>query len=636
MLRGIQKATANWLGRVVMGVILGLIAISFAIWGVGDIFRGFGQSTVAKVGSTEIRVEQFRQTYLDRLQQLSRRVGRPITPDQARAFGLDRQLLAQTIAETVLDERARTLGLALSDAELARRVTEDETFRGMSGSFDRMRFDQIIRQAGLTEGRFLAEQRKTAIRQQLIGTVSGDTIVPKAAVDAYHNYQNEQRTVEYVKLDPAQAGDIPAPDAEALNTYFEERKITFRAPEYRKVSLLVLTPGELAAGLEISDADVQKAYNERKTRYVTPERRHILQLVFPDMVLAKAGAEKIAQGMTFAALATERGFKDSDIELGTLTKAEMIDRVAADAAFALKEGETSQPVEGRFGAVLLHVVKVEPEVVRPLAEIAPELKQELATERARTELSSAHDKIEDERLAGASLTDIAQKLNLKVRTIDAIDRSGRMPDGTLVSGLPQNVDVLSSVFTAEIGPDSEPLSMQGSSGYVWYEVMDIKPARERPLEEVKDQVTARWRDDEIAKRLKAKTDAMLEKLKGGASFNEVAAAENLKAEWLPGLKRGQSSPSIPALALQDIFRAQKDGVGSTEGGSPAERIVYRVTEIKVADFNAESEDAKRIDEALRRALSEDVVAQYLARLEKEIGVTINQTALNQVVGGSTN
>ena len=116
MLRGIQKATANWLGRVVMGVILGLIAISFAIWGVGDIFRGFGQSTVAKVGSTEIRVEQFRQTYLDRLQQLSRRVGRPITPDQARAFGLDRQLLAQTIAETVLDERARTLGLALSDA----------------------------------------------------------------------------------------------------------------------------------------------------------------------------------------------------------------------------------------------------------------------------------------------------------------------------------------------------------------------------------------------------------------------------------------------------------------------------------------------------------------------------------------
>ena len=84
MLRGIRKASSNWLGRIVMGVVLGLIAISFAIWGIGDIFRGFGRSTVAKIGSTEITVEQFRQIYNDRLQQLGRQLGRPITPDQAR------------------------------------------------------------------------------------------------------------------------------------------------------------------------------------------------------------------------------------------------------------------------------------------------------------------------------------------------------------------------------------------------------------------------------------------------------------------------------------------------------------------------------------------------------------------------
>src|SRR5262245_65355820 len=105
MLRGIHRASANWLGRAIMGVVLGLIAISFGIWGIGDIFRGFGQSTLAKVGGTEIRVEQFRQLYQDRLQQISRRVGRPVTPDQARALGVARQMLAQVIAETVLDER---------------------------------------------------------------------------------------------------------------------------------------------------------------------------------------------------------------------------------------------------------------------------------------------------------------------------------------------------------------------------------------------------------------------------------------------------------------------------------------------------------------------------------------------------
>src|SRR5687768_5040463 len=154
MLRGIHKASSNWLGRIVMGVLLGLIAISFGIWGIGDIFRGFGQSTVAKVGGTEIRVEQFRQTYQDRLQQLSRQVGRPVTPDQARALGLDRQMLAQVIAETVLDERARALKLGISDQEVARRVMDDPNFRGLSGQFDRSRFEYAIRQVGLTEGRY--------------------------------------------------------------------------------------------------------------------------------------------------------------------------------------------------------------------------------------------------------------------------------------------------------------------------------------------------------------------------------------------------------------------------------------------------------------------------------------------------
>src|SRR2546423_2531751 len=130
MLRGIRKASANWLGRAVMAVVLGLIAISFAIWGIGDIFRGFGRSTVAKVGSTEISVDQFRQIYNDRLQQLSRELGRPVTPNQARALRLEEQLAGQLVAEAALDQRARPLRLNVSDAEVARPVTHHPSFQG--------------------------------------------------------------------------------------------------------------------------------------------------------------------------------------------------------------------------------------------------------------------------------------------------------------------------------------------------------------------------------------------------------------------------------------------------------------------------------------------------------------------------
>ena len=151
MLRGMQKATQNWLGRLITGLLLGMIAISFAIWGIGDIFKGFGSSTLAKIGGTEIGVEQFRQQYNDRLQQLIRQVGRPIPAEQARALGLHRSLLGQLLAEAAIDEDIRRLGLNLPDDVIAQRIRNDPVFRGITGQFDRTRFDAVIRQAGFTE-----------------------------------------------------------------------------------------------------------------------------------------------------------------------------------------------------------------------------------------------------------------------------------------------------------------------------------------------------------------------------------------------------------------------------------------------------------------------------------------------------
>src|SRR5215510_2922907 len=133
MLRGIQKASSNWLGRVVLAVVFGLITVSFAIWGIGDICRGMGRSSVAKIGRTEIGVEQFRQIFNDRLQALSRQIGRPIPADQARALGFDKQVLGQLLAEAALDDRARSMGLNLSDEEVGRRIMSEPTFRGVSG-----------------------------------------------------------------------------------------------------------------------------------------------------------------------------------------------------------------------------------------------------------------------------------------------------------------------------------------------------------------------------------------------------------------------------------------------------------------------------------------------------------------------
>src|SRR3954469_24850645 len=200
MLRGIRKASSNWLGRAVMGVVLGLIAVSFAIWGIGDIFRGFGRSTVAKVGSTEITIDQFRQMYNDHLQQLGRQVGKPITPDQARQWRLDQLLATKLVSDAALDQRARQMGLNLSEAEVARQIMADPAFKGPSGQFDRARFDATLRNNGYTEPRFAAEQKRLTLRREITETVSGELPTPKILEQAYNRFANEQRAIDYVVL----------------------------------------------------------------------------------------------------------------------------------------------------------------------------------------------------------------------------------------------------------------------------------------------------------------------------------------------------------------------------------------------------------------------------------------------------
>jgi len=632
MLRGIRKASANWLGRTVMGVVMGVLALSFAVWGVNDIFRGYGRSTLAKIGGVEIPIEQFRQLYNERVQQIGRQIGHPLPPEQAKAIGLDRQVLGEMVAEAGLDQRAQQMRLGLSDAEIVRRVTADPTFRGPTGKFDRGRFEQLLRSAGYSEQRFVTEQRRVMLRRQIIDSLSGDLPVPKAWLEAINQFRNEDRGIDYVTLGPAQAGDIPQPTPDELNKYFEARKILFRAPEYRKIETIAVTPAEISKWMEVSDADIKAAFEAHHSRYLTPERRHVEQMVFPSMQEAEAADARLKDGTTFAALAAERGLKDQDIDLGTVPKSELIDPAVADAAFALKDGEVSAPVKGRFGAVIVTVLKIEPEETKSLAEVTPQIRGDLANERAKAEVQSLHDKIEDERAGGATLEQAAQKSKAPVVTYD-LDRSGRSPDGKPASSLPHAGQVISAAFASDVGVDNEPIEADG--GYIWYTVTGITPAHDRALDEVKDQVEARWREDEVASRLKTKAAELLDKLKSGTALDVVAKADGLKVQTSDKLTRGKAANGISAKVVTAVFHTAKDAFGSAEGEQPGEWVVFRVTDVTIPKLDAGGADAKRIEDTVKRQESDDIFGQYVASLENDLGTSVNQAALAQALGNST-
>ena len=634
MLRGIHKASSTWIGRAVMGVIMGGLVVSFAIWGIGDIFRGFGANSVAKIGGTEISIPQFQQYYTDKLQQYGRQLGRVVTPDQARALGLDRQLLGQLVAETTLDEQARKQRLGLSDADIAQRITSDPSFFGLNGQFDRQRFEQVIRNAGFSETRFVDEQRRVLLRRQIAQTISGELKVPDTTVTSINQFQNEKRSIEYVTLTAAQAGNVPATTPEVLSKYFDDRKVLFRAPEYRKVTILSLTPASLANAEAVSDADAKNYYEKNKTRYGTPERREVNQIVFPNAEEAAAARERVTKGLKFADLAKERGLKDTDTNLGTVAKTDIIDPAAADAAFALKSGETSAPVKGAFGTVLLQVGKTEPGTQKTYDEVAAQIKRETAEGSAKSQINTLRDKLEDERAAGSTLAETAKKLGLKFITFDAIDRTGRGLDGKLIAEVPKTPDVLTAAFSSDIGVDNDALQVPGG-GYLWFDVTGITASRERSLDEVKDQVASRWRDDEIAKILQTKTDEMLGKLKAGTALTILANESGLKVATASDLQRRKAAGFVPAKVVDVAFKTPKGASVSAEGETQTQRFIFRVTDVIEPKLDSTAPEAKQLLTSLQSSFADDIIGEYIGRLENDIGVAINQSALNQVIGGGT-
>jgi peptidyl-prolyl cis-trans isomerase D len=631
MLRGIRKASENWLGRGLMAAVMTVLAGSFAVWGINDIFRGFGRTTLAKIGDTEIPIDRFRQNYQDRLQQIGRELGRPIPADRANALGLDRQVLGEMIAQAGLDQRVRQMGLGLSDADIARQITSDPKLQTVSGQFDRAKFELILRNIGYSEQRFVAEQRQEILRRQILDSVSADLAAPKAWLDAVNQFENQQRSVEYIALGPAQAGDIPKPTEEELKKYFDERKILFRAPEYRKIAIVTVTPAELAKWLEVSDDDIKQAYDQRRSSFTTPERRHVEQIVFPTLADAQAAADRIKNGAHFSEIASDRGLKDQDIDLGTIPKSRIVEPTVADAAFSLKEGEISAPLQTRFEAALVTVLQIVPETTRSLAEATPQLRSDIALERAKTQVQNLHDKIEDDRAGGSTIDEAAAKLKLPVTTYE-VDRSGRDPDGKPLPNIAHGAEVVKAAFASDVGVDNDPIDADG--GYIWYNVAAIAPARERTLDEVKVEVEQRWRDDAVASRLKTKASDMIGKLNSGDQLPALASADGLKVQTAKNIKRGTTSGGISARMTDAVFQTAKDAYGSVAGDNPSQWIVFRVLEVNTPALNTKSPDHERMTQTVQRELSADLVGQYVARLEDDLGASVNASVLAQATSNS--
>jgi len=638
MLESMRAATQGWIGRSVMAIVMGLIILSFAVWGIGDIFSGFGANKLAQVGAVEITVDAYRNAYQTELQRLQRRARRNVTNEEARQFGLDRQVLSRLISEAALDQQAHALGLAMSDEEISKAIVSDPTFKGPDGRFDRLRFDEVLRDNGMSERLFVREQRGVYLRHELTDALTHGLDLPKAMLEAIHRYQSEARSVDYLVLPASSIGLIPAPSPEDLQKYFADRQQNYATPEYRGLVILSLTPAAIAKPENVSDADALKRYDEVKyERFGAPEKRAIEQILFADDAAAAEARAKLDSGKTFEDLLKEKNLTPKDADLGIIAREGLIDKNVADAAFALKEGQVSAPVKAQFGAVLLRVTKIVPSSVKPFAEVAADLKRDIALQRARADIAQLHDAIEDQRASGKSLAEAAKSAGLEVHEIAAVTAAGLDPQGAPVPDLINGPALLKAAFASDIGVDNDTLRI-ADGGYQWFEVAKVDKARNKTFDEVKPEVEKAWRDDETARLLSAKGVELTKKIEAGQSIAAVAASEgNLSVKHAGGVKRGGAkeliAQGLSANAVAQIFNVGLRGAGAArmeDGG----RIVFQVVDAAVPVIDFKGPALAAVSGEVRNGLVDDVLSQYLAKLDDDLGVKVNAQAFAGATGAS--
>lgn len=621
--------------KVLIFVLFALLILSFAVWGIGDIFQGPGQNTaVAQVEDIEINALDFQTDFNREMRRLQNRVGTRIGIEQARALGLIDQVLIQMVNRALYDQRANDLGMTVSEDRIKTQILNEPAFHDARGEFDQNRFLTSLRATNMSEQQFVNSLRGDLSRQQIAEAITGTAAAPDILAEAVYAYASEKRIAEYITVTWESIEDPAEPDETAIRSFYEENEANYMQPETRALSILHLRPEDLAKEITISDEDLALAFEERREELSQPERRAIEQMVFAEEELANQVKAEIEGGVAFADAGTELE-GSGVIPLGTVTRSELEGQLPelGAAAFDVAQGEIGGPVQSTFGWHLVNVTEVTAGEEAVFEDEREELQQDLAMEIAIDGLIDMANQLDDQIAGGASLSEAANSLGVDLLQIPAMDEQGLDTDGMQITGLPDLNDLLPVLRDLEVGQESL-LTETRDGGYFMAQVESTTPASAKPLDTVRVQVIADWRNEERRQQARAAADALEAEAKEGKALSALAERENRPLEVTEPVTRTGVSESfqVPRQLASQLFEIKPGEITVAQG--PDGFLVAKLTAIEPVDPEAEAEGIDELRDRLGESLQGDILSQFSAALRQNYTVSVNQAVIDEVLSYS--
>ena len=614
-----------------------LMMASFVLWGVGDMLRVIGTSTwVAKVAGTTIELPALDHDYRQALATASR----DLPPGQEASVELRKMIAHQTldrmIGDAAMAEMLRAQRIVVPDSAIADAIRKMPNFKNEQGSFDRARFEALIRQNGLTEAGFIELMRGDLARRTLLDAVTAGTHVPDAEAKAIYLAQFEKRSADIAAFPIAATPEPPNPDEAAVRRWYDNHPDLYATPEYRTVKVAVLSPKNLASEVVVTDKDIENAYEQHIAEYSKIARRSARVISVPDEARATALADRWKAGADWTAMG--QAAKDAGaaaIVEDKATEKEFPDPDLAKAVFSGPVNTVIGPVKGALGWFVVQVTDAVEGGSTPLDQVKDKLREQVTTEKALELVYDRANKIDALLGNGTALDALPPDLGVTVTSVttdrQGVDRDDRRAG---IAGEDElRAAIIAAAFETQKGDQPHLTEVQtpstGGSGYYALTLEDIIPAGEKPFEAVRAAAAQDWRANERRHTAETGAAAMLAAVQGGKSFSDAARDAGVTPRLSDLVSRTAASPEMPEELHRVLFSLKKGEpamVETAEGFLVAEPV-----EIVAPDPAADPATFEQLRRAVDQTVSNDLANLFAEALRLRANPRINEANLDQLV-----
>lgn len=606
---------ASGISKYAMWVLMGLLILGLGGFGVTNL--GGGITRIGMVGDTELDIDAYARSLRQEINATVAETGRPLPFAEAQERGIPQRVLSRLVSQAALEDEAARMGISIGDAALGRQIMDIPGFQGVNGQFDREGYRFALERAGLSEAEFEADVRAETASTLVQGAVISGVSTPDAYTNALLDYIAEERAVTYSALGRGDlVGGLPVPTDDDLESYYQANLPRFTVPETQAITYAWLTPQMIIDDVEVDEAALREAYDEREAEFNQPERRLVERLIYPDANAADAARARLDAGeANFDDLVAARGLSLQDVDMGDVGEGDL--GAAGAPVFDAASGDVVGPVETDLGPALFRINAVLAEQVTTFEEAEGALRDMLATDRAARVIDAQIEQMNDLLAGGATLEELGDETQMEVGQIDW--RPGRS------EGIAGYAAFREAAAEAQEGDFPEVMSL-GDGGIFALRLDQVIDPTVQPLSDVQQQVEAAWAREALLDALREQASDQVTQIEDGATF-EDAGLEPRQAE---GLTRQSFQSGLPQGSLPTIFSMEEGDVTMVNGEDRL--FVIRLDEASVPEISGGEMDSLRA--SLRDSAANDIAQDLYQALADDIrtraGITLDQQAIAAV------